>query len=242
MTKKVKFSIWYVIAAFWALILLQEVYLMFRHLDEIPYSQFKDWVAQDKVAEVAISPIAIQGRLKHEKDNAPPRLFKTVRIEDPNLVRLLEEHKVTFIGIIESTFWRDLASWVLPIVIFLGIWYWFIGRMGQGQGGLMRIGQSKAKIYMEKDISVRFTDVAGVDEATDELREVVEFLRTPEKFTRVGGRVPKGVLLVGPPGTGKTLLAKAVAGEAGVPFFSISGSEFVEMFCGGGGGPRSRPV
>jgi cell division protease FtsH len=234
MTKKVKFSIWYVIAAFWALILLQEVYLIFRHLDEIPYSQFKEWVAQDKVAEVAIGPTAIQGRLKPEKDNAPPRLFKTVRVEDHDLVRLLEEHRVTFAGMVESTLWRDLASWVVPMIIFLGIWYWIVGRLGQGQGGLMRIGASKAKIYMEKDIPVRFTDVAGVDEATDELREVVEFLRTPDKFTRVGGRIPKGVLLVGPPGTGKTLLAKAVAGEAGVPFFSISGSEFVEMFVGVG--------
>jgi cell division protease FtsH len=123
---------------------------------------------------------------------------------------------------------------VIPVLIFFGIWYWIFSRLGQAQGGLMRIGQSKAKIYVEKDIPVRFTDVAGVDEAKQELQEVVEFLKTPEKFTRVGGRIPKGVLLVGPPGTGKTLLAKAVAGEAGVPFFSISGSEFVEMFVGVG--------
>jgi len=234
MDKKTKFSFWYIIIAFWALILLQEVYFAFRHLDEIPYSQFKSLVAQDKVAEVAITPTTIRGKLKPEKENEPPRLFLTVRIEDPDLVKLMEQHHVNFTGVIESTFWRDVASWVIPVLIFFGIWFWIFQRLGQAQGGLMRIGQSKAKIYVEKDIPVRFSDVAGVDEAKAELQEVVEFLKTPEKFTRVGGRIPKGVLLVGPPGTGKTLLAKAVAGEAGVPFFSISGSEFVEMFVGVG--------
>src|SRR5437879_2792785 len=146
----------------------------------------------------------------------------------------MEKHQVKFAGVVESTLWRDVASWVIPILLFFGIWYWIFHRLGEGQGGLLRIGQSKAKIYMEKDIRVRFTDVAGVDEAKEELREVVEFLKTPDKFTRVGGRIPKGVLLVGPPGTGKTLLARAVAGEADVPFFSMSGSEFVEMFVGVG--------
>jgi cell division protease FtsH len=234
MDKKTKFSFWYIIIAFWALILLQEVYLAFRHLDEIPYSEFKSLVAQDKVAEVAITSTTIHGKLKPEKENEPARLFQTVRIEDPDLVKLLEQHKVNFTGVIESTFWRDVASWVIPVLIFFGIWFWIFQRLGQAQGGLMRIGQSKAKVYVEKDIPVRFSDVAGVDEAKEELQEVVEFLKTPDKFRRVGGRIPKGVLLVGPPGTGKTLLAKAVAGEAGVPFFSISGSEFVEMFVGVG--------
>src|SRR6185437_12992229 len=134
----------------------------------------------------------------------------------------------------ESTFWRDLLSWVIPVALFAGIWFFIFRRFGQAQGGFMQVGQSKAKIYVEKDIKVTFADVAGVDEAKEELQEVIEFLKTPEKFTKLGGKIPKGILLVGPPGTGKTLLARAVAGEAGVPFFSISGSEFVEMFVGVG--------
>src|SRR2546425_983398 len=234
MDRKVKFSVWYLLIAFWAIILLQEAYFLAQHLDEIPYSQFKQWVAEGKVAEVAITPTTIHGKLKPANERETPRLFKVVRVEDPDLVRLMEKHQVKFAGVVESTLWRDVASWVIPILLFFGIWYWIFQRLGEGQGGLLPIGQSKAKIYVEKDVQVRFTDVAGVDEAKEELMEVVEFLKTPDKFTRVGGRIPKGVLLVGPPGTGKTLLAKAVAGEAGVPFFSISGSEFVEMFVGVG--------
>ncbi|HEX9155253.1 MAG TPA: ATP-dependent zinc metalloprotease FtsH, partial [Nitrospira sp.] len=149
-------------------------------------------------------------------------------------VRNLEQHGVKFTGVIETTFWRDLVSWLLPVVVFVGIWFFIFRRLGQAQGGFMQVGQSKAKIYMEKDIKVTFADVAGVDEAKEELREVIEFLKTPDKFTKLGGKIPKGILLVGPPGTGKTLLARAVAGEAGVTFFSISGSEFVEMFVGVG--------
>ena len=234
MDKKYKFSIWYLIAAFWALIFFQEIYFAYKHQAEIPYSQFRTWVEQDKVSEVAISETIIHGQVKPEKEGESPRLFKTIRVQDPDLIRLLEEHQVKFAGVVVSTFWRDVASWVIPILIFAGVWIWIMRRLGQGQGGLMRIGQSKAKIYMEKEIPVRFTDVAGVDEAKEELTEVIEFLKTPQKFVRVGGRIPKGVLLVGPPGTGKTLLAKAVAGEASVPFFCISGSEFVEMFVGVG--------
>src|SRR5262249_41935004 len=129
----------------------------------------------------------------------------------------------------------DLLSWVVPAVVFFGLWTFLARRMSQGLGGgLMSIGKSKAKVYVESDTGVRFDDVAGVDEAKDELREIVEFLKNPEQYGRLGGRMPKGVLLVGPPGTGKALLAKAVAGQAGVPFFSISGSEFVEMFVGVG--------
>ena len=139
-----------------------------------------------------------------------------------------------FIGVIETTFWRDVLSWILPAAIFGGIWFFFIRRLGQAQGGFMQVGQSKAKIYAETDIKVTFADVAGVDEAKEELPEVIEFLKTPEKFTRVGRKDSERDLLVGPPGTGKTLLARAVAGEAGVTFFSISGSEFVEMFVGVG--------
>jgi cell division protease FtsH len=161
------------------------------------------------------------------------KAFNTIRVDDPDLVRTLQERHVKFTGVIESTFLRDLLSWVVPLALFVGLWWFMFRRMGQSQG-FMTVGRSKAKIYMEKEVKVSFADVAGVDEAKHELEEVVEFLKTPEKFRRLGGKIPKGILLVGPPGTGKTLLARAVAGEAGVPFFSISGSEFVEMFVGVG--------
>ncbi|MCP9450780.1 MAG: ATP-dependent zinc metalloprotease FtsH [Nitrospira sp.] len=203
-------------------------------VEEVPYSQFKKWVKEGKVAEVAVTSHTLTGKLKPEGEEKVGQLFTTVRVEDPDLVRELNTHGVEFAGVIESTFWRDLLSWIVPVALFVGIWMFILRRMGQAQGGFMQVGQSKAKIYMEKDIKVRFSDVAGVDEAKEELREVIEFLKTPEKFTKLGGKIPKGILLVGPPGTGKTLLAKAVAGEAGVPFFSISGSEFVEMFVGVG--------
>ncbi len=235
MEKKHRVSLWYFIVAFWALIILQEVYVASQHMDEVPYSQFKAWVQDDMVAEVSITESIIHGKLKQERQRDDSQWFQTVRVDDPDLVRLLEEKKVEFAGVVISTLWKDVASWVVPILVFAGIWFWLLRKMGQGAGGgFMRIGKSKAKVYMEKDIPTRMNDVAGVDEATEELFEVVEFLRTPEKYTKIGGKIPKGVLLVGPPGTGKTLLAKAIAGEAGVPFFSISGSEFVEMFVGVG--------
>ncbi len=232
--KKFRFSIWYFIIAFWGLIMLQEIYLASQHLDEVPYSQFKVWLLDDQIAEVAITDTIINGKLKPDVQEEE-KWFKTIRVDDPALVRLLEEKNVEFSGMIVSTLWKDVASWVIPILIFGAIWMFMFRKVSQGAGGsFMRIGQSKAKIYMEKDIPVGMKDVAGVDEAKDELLEVIEFLQTPEKFTRIGGRIPKGVLLVGPPGTGKTLLARAIAGEAAVPFFSISGSEFVEMFVGVG--------
>ena len=235
MDKKHRLSIWYFIFAFWLIIILQELYFASQHLDEVPYSQFKTWVFDGKVAEVAITDTMINGKLKPEKGGEDSQWFQTIRVDDPDLVKLLEDNRVEFSGVVVSTLWKDVASWVIPILIFAGIWFWILKRIGQGAGGgFMRIGKSKAKIYMEKDVPVRMTDVAGVDEAKDELVEVIEFLKTPEKFTRIGGRIPKGVLLVGPPGTGKTLLAQAIAGEASVPFFSISGSEFVEMFVGVG--------
>lgn len=235
MDKKYNISIWYFIFAFWLLIMVQELYVASQHSDEVSYSQFKAWLLEDKVTEVAITDKIINGKLKPEPGTEGMQWFKTVRVDDPDLVRLLEEHHVEFSGVVVSTLWKDVASWVIPLLVFVAIWMWLIRRMGQGAGsGFMKIGQSKAKIYMEKDIPVRMTDVAGVDEAVEEISEVVEFLQTPEKFTRIGGRIPKGVLLVGPPGTGKTLLARAIAGEAQVPFFSISGSEFVEMFVGVG--------
>ena len=235
MEKKYRLSIWYFIIAFWGLIILQEMYFAAQHMDEVPYSQFKAWVQEDKVAEITITDKVIHGKLKSEKGEEDPHWFQTVRVDDPELVSLLEKKHVEYAGVIVSTLWKDVASWVVPILVFAGIWFWILRKMGQGAGGgFMRIGKSKAKVYIENDIRTRMSDVAGVDEAKVELMEVVEFLKTPEKFTRIGGRIPKGVLLVGPPGTGKTMLAKAIAGEAGVPFFSISGSEFVEMFVGVG--------
>ena len=184
-------------------------------------------MAGGKVTEVAVSPQITHGKVKEDK------VFHTIRIEDPDLLRNLAEHQVKVTGVIESTLFRDVLSWIVPIVLFFGVWWFLLRRMGQSQG-FMTVGQSKAKIYVEKEVKVTFADVAGVDEAKQELEEIIEFLKTPEKFRRLGGKIPKGILLVGPPGTGKTLLAKAVAGEAGVPFFSISGSEFVEMFVGVG--------
>lgn len=231
--KQKQFSIWYVFIALWALMLFQVFVTPFFNPTEIPYSEFKASVAAGKVEEVSISTTVIHGRMKadHAKEG---RVFDTIRVEDPTLVRDLEAQHVKITGVIESTLLRDLLSWIVPIALFAGFWLFLLRRMGQGQGGFMTVGRSKAKIYMEKEVKVSFADVAGVDEAIQELQEVIEFLKTPEKFTRLGGKIPKGILLVGPPGTGKTLLAKAVAGEAGVPFFSISGSEFVEMFVGVG--------
>ena len=186
------------------------------------------------MAEVTVTQQRLTGKLKAEEGFKEQKLFTTVRVEDPDLVKELNARGVKFTGVIESTFLKDIISWVVPALIFGGIWFFLIRRLGQGQKGFMTVGQSKAKIYAEKDTKVTFADVAGVDEAKEELREVIEFLKTPEKFTRLGGKIPKGILLVGPPGPGTTLLARAVAGEAGVTFFSISGSEFVEMFVGVG--------
>lgn len=234
MNKKISFSIWYVFLAIWAVILVHDMIHALQKIEELPYSEFRQLVVAGKVTEVALGSHTLTGTLKPEGDAKEPKRFSTIRVEDQDLVRELNQHKVKFVGVIETTFWRDVLSWILPAAIFGAIWYFFIRRLGQAQGGFMQVGQSKAKIYAETDIKITFADVAGVDEAKEELREVIEFLKTPEKFTRLGGKIPKGILLVGPPGTGKTLLARAVAGEAGVTFFSISGSEFVEMFVGVG--------
>src|SRR5258705_416082 len=201
----------------------------------IPYSDFQRLLHEGKIATVGVSDRFIQGSLKEPLPGGQKQ-FVTTRV-DPEFAGELEQYGVRYPGQIESTFLRDLLSWVMPVLLFVGLW-WYLGkRFAESQGlggGLMSIGKSKAKIYVEADTGVTFEDVAGVDEAKDELREVVDFLKSPANYGRLGGRMPKGVLLVGPPGTGKTLLAKAVAGEAKVPFFSISGSEFVEMFVGVG--------
>jgi cell division protease FtsH len=233
--KKTKFNVWYVIFAIWGVLLLNVLLVRYTQVQEIPYSQFQSYLAANRVEEIRISSNYIQGSLRDPKEGEA-RQFRTVRV-DPELASLLGESKVRFAGEIESTFLRDLLSWVIPVLLFVGIWMFLIRRLAEKQGlggGFMSIGKSKAKIYMEKEVKVNFADVAGVDEAKIELEEVVEFLKTPEKFGKLGGKIPKGILLIGPPGTGKTLLARAVAGEAGVPFFSISGSDFVEMFVGVG--------
>jgi cell division protease FtsH len=233
MEKHHRFSIWYVLLGFWVVLIVQS-YLsaMFAH-QVIPYSQFLSLLKEGKISEVAVTANQIQGKMRDGAAAGEMKSFRTIRV-DPELSTLLDQYKVTFKGEIESTFLRDLFSWVFPILLFIGIWYFMMKRMGSQQTGFMTLGKNKAKIYMENELNVTFNDVAGVDEAKQELVEVIEFLKTPAKFTELGGKIPKGILLVGPPGTGKTMLAKAVAGESGVPFFSISGSEFVEMFVGMG--------
>lgn len=235
MTKKSRFNFGYAIFAICALFFIEYAIVAANRIAVIPYSQYQQLLRDGKVDSVGISDRTVQGILKEPLPGGQKQ-FITTRV-DQDVAQELEKYHVRFTGEIESTFFRDLLSWIMPVLLFLGVW-WYIGqRIAQGGGlggGLMQIGKSKAKIYVESDTGITFADVAGVDEAKDELREVVDFLKNPIDYGRLGGRMPKGVLLVGPPGTGKTLLAKAVAGEAKVPFFSISGSEFVEMFVGVG--------
>lgn len=235
MDKKITYNAWYFAAALAGILLLQSLIASFSGTKPIAYSEFQQLLRDDKVAEVAVSDRFISGLLKDKFPSGESR-FTTTRV-DEEFAEQLGKHGVKVSGQIESTFLRDLLSWIVPMALFIGIWFFIIRKMASGGGlggGLMSIGKSKAKVYVETDTGVTFADVAGVDEAKQELQEVVDFLKNPERYGRLGGRMPKGVLLIGPPGTGKTLIAKAVAGEAKVPFFSISGSEFVEMFVGVG--------
>ncbi|HXG20894.1 MAG TPA: ATP-dependent zinc metalloprotease FtsH [Methylomirabilota bacterium] len=235
LNRKTKFNIWYVFVAVWGVLLLHNLWMQSLQIEQIPYSQFETYLKEGRIAEVRVSQDYIQGKLKDPAEGHPQQ-FVTVRVE-PELADKLTAYHVKYSGEIANTFVHDILSWALPVLLFFGIWMFMMRRFAQRDGlggGFMAIGKSKAKIYMEKEVKVSFNDVAGVEEAKAELQEVIEFLKKPEKFHRLGGKIPKGILLVGPPGTGKTLLAKAVAGEAGVPFFSISGSEFVEMFVGVG--------
>jgi cell division protease FtsH len=233
MNKQTQFHIGYWVAAIVGILILQYLFSVNQRVEAIPYSQFQELLHEGKVDRVAVSDRYIQGTLKEPLPDGKKQ-FVTTRV-DPQVASELQKSGVTYSGQVESTLVQDLLSWVVPVVLFLGLWTFLARRMSQGLGGgLMSIGKSKAKVYVESDTGVRFDDVAGVDEAKDELQEVVEFLKNPQQYSRLGGRMPKGILLVGPPGTGKTLLAKAVAGQAKVPFFSISGSEFVEMFVGVG--------
>lgn len=223
-----------IVAGGMLLAMLQFGLSAYNAVETIPYSQFEQLLAQDKVAEVSVGPDMIQGKLKEPLPSGKSA-FVTARV-DMALAEKLAAKGVSATGVPGGGALQTLLSWIFPVIAFVLIWFW-IGRSmggGQGLGGLMAIGKSRAKVYVEKDIKVTFADVAGVDEAKFELQEVVSFLKDPKSYGRLGAHVPKGILLVGPPGTGKTLLARAVAGEAGVPFFSISGSEFVEMFVGVG--------
>jgi cell division protease FtsH len=231
-----RFPLWYILVAIGLMLVIQNM-LFAQPFEQIPYSEFKTYVRQGRVAEVRIGTQTIRGRLNSSRSDAMGRQvverFATVRVDDPNLIRELEEHGVQFRGQYESDFGKTLFSWLVPIGLIVLFWGFLSRRMGPGQG-VMNFGKSRARIYAERETGVTFLDVAGADEAKEELQEIIDFLRYPQKYAALGGRIPKGVLLVGPPGTGKTLLARAVAGEASVPFFTLSGSDFVEMFVGVG--------
>ncbi|MBI4524168.1 MAG: ATP-dependent zinc metalloprotease FtsH [Deltaproteobacteria bacterium] len=245
--KQQQFSLWYFIIAFAVVVLIQN-FLVSGQVETISYSQFKSLVRKNLITDVVIGEKTIRGNIKPEgvkeafppeklkeigHDGKKPHPFVAVRVEDPGLTAELEQARIPFKGETTSTWLPTILSWVVPVALFFLLWSYLLNRMGTGSG-MMQIGKSKAKVYIEKKTGVTFEDVEGIDEAEEELMEVVEFLKNPGKYQRLGGHIPKGVLLLGPPGTGKTLLARAVAGEAGVPFFSISGSDFVEMFVGVG--------
>lgn len=246
---KPQIPIWY----WWLLVPL--IFILFQtaietqHTASLAYSDFKQLLKAGKVEEAAISEDVIRGTFNTDglekvlpkqkadelkRTGESQRAFMTVRVNDSSLVQDMEAAGVRFEGKIQSGWLSALLSWVIPIFLFFALWSYLAKRSGMSSGWAFDIGKSKARVYVENQTGVTFDDVAGIDEAKDELMEVVEFLKNPQRYRRLGGKIPKGVLLVGAPGTGKTLLAKAVAGEAKVPFFSISGSEFVEMFVGVG--------
>ena len=228
--RKTHFTIWYFVIAFLIILLIQNYMMTRKTEDVIPYSEFKESLRTGKIKDLTITAESVNGERETEKGI---RGFQTVRVEDPDLVKELESYHVQYKGKIDSKWLTNIVSWIIPLVFFFILWRILFSRIGP-ETSVMSFGKSRAKIYAEKEKKITFADVAGIDEAKEELKEVVEFLKTPAKFQRLGGKIPKGVLLVGMPGTGKTLLARAVAGEANVPFFSISGSDFVEMFVGVG--------
>ena len=234
MNKQTNLNLWYVVAAFFILLAFQGLWTQSAHMKTIPYSEFEAYLKEGKISEVEISSQYMQGTLKDSPKDKPQHVVAT-RV-DPALASRLDQYNVKFSAQVENTFLSTLLSWIIPIALFYVVWMFVFRGFAEkhGMGGMMSISKSKAKVYVETDTKVTFDDVAGVDEAKGELQEIVDFLKDPPRHGRLGARMPKGILLVGPPGTGKTLLARAVAGEAGVPFFSIGGSEFVEMFVGVG--------
>ncbi len=234
MDKKTTFNLWYLIAAVLGWLILQGVFQEASRTEPLAYSEFQQYLRDGRIDELVVTESRIVGQIKDAQTGEPDR-FVTTRLE-PSFAEELEEYGVTYRGGSDQNWFSTLLSWILPALIFVGIWFFLIRRMSMGGlgGGLMSVGKSRAKIYVEKDTKTTMDDVAGVDEAKVEIQEVIDFLKDPEGYSKLGARLPRGVLLVGPPGTGKTLLARAVAGEAGVTFLSISGSEFVEMFVGVG--------
>ena len=241
MEKKNQWNTGYWIVALLLLLSLQSYWQTAKTVEPVPYSEFEKALDEGRVAEVLVSDRTVTGRLKSPDSRGKTTIVAT-RVES-DLADRLSKYDVPYARVLESTWLRDVLSWILPAVAFFGVWFFLFRRFAekQGMGGFLNIGKSRAKVFVEKNTGVTFADVAGGDEAKAELVEIVDFLKNPQDYGRLGARIPKGVLLVGPPGTGKTLLAKAVVGEAAVPFFSISGSEFVEMFVGVGAG-RTRGV
>ncbi|MBM3578919.1 MAG: ATP-dependent zinc metalloprotease FtsH [Alphaproteobacteria bacterium] len=227
-----RFNVGYLLFALIAVLFLHRLWEVQQQTEVIPYSEFANLLREDKIAEVMVGQEVVRATLKEPMADGRKQVL-AVRVE-PNFAQELETANVKYTGLIEQTWITTLLSWIVPVAIFFFFWSLLTRRLQQGLGPMMAVGQSKAKVFVEKDIKIGFADVAGVDEAKEELQEIVSFLRDPATHGRLGARIPKGILLVGPPGTGKTLLARAVAGEAGVPFFSITGSEFVEMFVGVG--------
>jgi len=235
MERQTQINVWYLVIAALAVMWLSNLWKEARTVEPITYSEFVGYLKEGKIAEVVIRENIVEGTFKEPQADKRTR-FVAVRV-DENLAKDLQQYNVKYTGVIENTFLRDMLGWVIPALVFFGLWWFVMRKFAEKQGlggGFLSVGKSKAKLYMEKDVKVSFDDVAGVDEAKEELQEVVQFLKSPRDYGRLGGRLPKGILLVGPPGTGKTLLARAVAGEAGVAFLSINGSEFVEMFVGVG--------
>ncbi|MGD0217075.1 MAG: ATP-dependent zinc metalloprotease FtsH [Desulfobaccales bacterium] len=248
-----RYLIWYLLAVILILLVFQ-IYSGVKPTTEISYSEFRHLLETKGVNDLTLFPASITGKLlpagvgqlakERKEPDLPQKLaklsdnkepdFNVNRVEDKDLVGILEKQGIKYSAAPDRTMLNNLLSWGLPILLLVGIWIYFFRKVGAGAGGLMAVGKSRAKIYAQDETKVTFQDVAGVDEAIEELKEIIEFLKNPAKFQLLGGKLPKGVLLVGPPGTGKTLLARAVAGEAGVPFLSLTGSDFVEMFVGVG--------
>src|SRR5687768_5975102 len=224
-------AVWYILG-FLMLMAIAQAYFLAPAGSAISYSEFKTAVRGGQIAEVTVGEQTIRGEYKREV--AGSKNFNTNRIEDPKLLEELDAAGIKYTGEFMSRWLPQLLGWMIPLLLLFALWGYLSRRMGGAEGGVMSFARSKHRVFAEDDVKVSFADVAGVDEAEQELKEIVEFLKTPKKYTQLGGRIPKGVLLVGPPGTGKTLLARAVPGQAKVPFFSLSGSEFVEMFVGVG--------